>query len=40
MRFDLVLATVGRTEELRSFIESLAQQTYRDFRLFVATRAA
>lgn len=35
MRFDLVLATVDRTEELRSFLESLSQQTYRDFRLFV-----
>jgi GT2 family glycosyltransferase len=33
--FDLVVATVGRTTELKRFIESLTAQTHRDFRLLV-----
>lgn len=33
--FDLVLATVERTAELEAFLDSLAQQTYRRFRLLV-----
>jgi GT2 family glycosyltransferase len=33
--FDLVVATVGRTTELKRFLESLAAQTHRDFRLLV-----
>jgi GT2 family glycosyltransferase len=33
--FDLVVATVGRTTELKRFLESLEAQTYRDFRLLV-----
>ena len=35
MTFDLVVATVGRTAELKRFLESLAAQTHRDFRLLV-----
>jgi glycosyltransferase involved in cell wall biosynthesis len=31
--FDLVVATVGRTEELGSLLASLERQTYRDFRV-------
>jgi GT2 family glycosyltransferase len=33
--FDLVVATVGRTTELKRFLESLEAQTHRDFHLFV-----
>jgi glycosyltransferase involved in cell wall biosynthesis len=33
--FDLVVATVGRTSELRRFLESLDTQTLRDFRVLV-----
>jgi GT2 family glycosyltransferase len=33
--FDLVLATVGRVEELEHFLTSLEFQTHRDFRLIV-----
>jgi glycosyltransferase involved in cell wall biosynthesis len=33
--FDLVLATIGRTLELRRFLESLRSQTYRRFRLIL-----
>jgi glycosyltransferase involved in cell wall biosynthesis len=33
--FDLVVATVGRTDELQRFLESLDAQTHRDFRLVV-----
>jgi glycosyltransferase involved in cell wall biosynthesis len=35
MRIDLVLATLGRTWELGRFLEHLAAQTHRDFRLIV-----
>lgn len=35
MRFSLVLATVGRTEEVKWFLEHLARQTYHDFELLV-----
>ena len=35
MTFDLVVATVGRTSELRRFLESLGAQTHRDFRVLV-----
>lgn len=35
MRFSLVLATIGRTTELKRFLESLNQQTYKDFELFI-----
>jgi GT2 family glycosyltransferase len=35
MTFDLVVATVGRTTELKRFLESLEAQTHRDFHLFV-----
>jgi GT2 family glycosyltransferase len=33
--FDLVVATVGRVEELARFLESLERQTHRDFRVLV-----
>jgi GT2 family glycosyltransferase len=33
--FDLILATIGRTEELVRFLRSLDGQTYRNFRLIV-----
>jgi GT2 family glycosyltransferase len=33
--FDLVVATVGRTTELKRFLESLTAQTHRDFRVLV-----
>jgi GT2 family glycosyltransferase len=33
--FDLVVATCGRTTELKRFLESLARQSHRDFRLLV-----
>lgn len=35
MRFSLVMATVDRTQELRSFLASLEAQSYRDFELVV-----
>jgi glycosyltransferase involved in cell wall biosynthesis len=35
-RFSLVLATVERTDELRSFLASLDAQTYQDYELIVA----
>jgi glycosyltransferase involved in cell wall biosynthesis len=35
MRFDLVLATRGRTDELRRFLEALSQQTHGDFSLYL-----
>jgi len=35
MRFSLILATVGRVEEPKSFLASLDSQTYRDFELIV-----
>lgn len=35
MKFSLILATVGRTEELDRFLQHLDQQTYRDFALIV-----
>ncbi|MEX2556624.1 MAG: glycosyltransferase family A protein [Actinomycetota bacterium] len=35
MRFDLVLATVGRTQDVVRFLRALEAQSYRDFRLLV-----
>ncbi|PKM76775.1 MAG: glycosyltransferase family 2 protein [Firmicutes bacterium HGW-Firmicutes-15] len=35
MMFSLVLATVNRTDELRTFLFHLNQQSYRDFQLIV-----
>jgi glycosyltransferase involved in cell wall biosynthesis len=35
LSIDLVLATVGRTDELERFLRSLAAQAYRDFRVLV-----
>jgi glycosyltransferase involved in cell wall biosynthesis len=35
MKFSLILATVGRTDELQRFLESLGLQTFRDFELLV-----
>jgi len=35
MRFSLVMATVGRTREVKRFIEHLDKQAYRDFELIV-----
>ena len=35
MRFSLILATVGRTEELERFLDSLLVQTHRDFEVVV-----
>lgn len=35
MKFSLVLATVGRTEEVQRFLHSLDTQSYRDFELIV-----
>ncbi len=35
MRFSLIMATVGRTEETRKFLTSLGDQDYRDFDLVV-----
>ncbi len=35
MKFSLVLATIGRTEELIRFLKSLNAQTYRNFELIV-----
>ncbi len=33
--FDLVVATIGRREELAQFLDSLAEQTHRSFRVIV-----
>jgi len=38
--FDLVVATVGRTDELRRLLESLDAQTHRDFRVLVVDQNA
>ena len=35
MTFDLVVATVGRVDELARFLDSLERQTHRDFRVLV-----
>lgn len=40
LRFDLVVATVGRTAELEALLGSLAEQTYRRFRLVVVDQNA
>ena len=34
-KFSLIMATVGRTEEVKRFLEHLDRQTYRDFELIV-----
>ena len=35
MRFSLIVATLGRTAELRRLLESLAVQTHQDFEVIV-----
>ena len=35
MKFSLIMATLGRFEEVRSFCEVLSKQTYKDFELIV-----
>ncbi|MBD1872382.1 glycosyltransferase [Nodosilinea sp. FACHB-131] len=35
MKFSLILATLGRTFQVKTFLESLDQQSYRDFELIV-----
>ena len=35
MTFDLVVATLGRVDELEALLDSLEQQTHRDFRVLV-----
>jgi len=35
MRFSLVLATIGRTQEVNHFLEHLAAQSYQEFELIV-----
>ena len=35
LSFDLVTTTLGRVEELSRFLESLAAQTHRSFRLII-----
>ena len=35
MRFSLILATVGRTDTLRCFLDTLLSQTHKDFELIV-----
>jgi glycosyltransferase involved in cell wall biosynthesis len=35
LSFDLVLATIGRTQELRRLLDSLVSQTHREFRLIL-----
>lgn len=35
MKFSLVLATIGRTDEVGRFLTSLAAQTHRDFELII-----
>ncbi len=35
LKFSLILATVGRTEELARFLRHLDQQTYRNFELII-----
>lgn len=35
MKFSLVLATINRTNEIKRFLASLNEQTYRDFELIV-----
>lgn len=35
MNISLVLATLGRDKELQAFLESLKQQTYRDFEVII-----
>src|SRR5271168_3016732 len=34
-RFSLIVATIGRTEEFGFLLQSLAEQTFRDFELIV-----
>src|SRR5439155_16279062 len=38
--FDLVLATVGRVDELRHFLDALQDQAYRNFRLIIVDQNA
>lgn len=35
MKFSLVLATIGRKDELKLFLESLCKQTYKHFKLII-----
>ena len=36
MSFSLIMATLGRTDEPRRFLDSLESQTFRDFELILA----
>ncbi|RKY19947.1 MAG: glycosyltransferase family 2 protein, partial [Planctomycetota bacterium] len=35
MKFSLIMGTYGRDKILRSFLESLRKQTYRDFKFII-----
>jgi len=36
LKFTLIMATVDRVNEINSFLESLKEQTYRNFELIIA----